>query len=717
MMLEGSFVRRFVVVAFGVVLFSSGLGPVPLVQGAERRPPPTIARDVQVQSTSAREARRDLTLPIRTNMLAISWDGAKGTAEIKTRTPGGRWSAWTPVELNDNGPDPGENAFDRQVTEPVWVGTADAIKVRVHGADGDVRDVKLHLINTLGNARSQGIVARVGGLFTSLFRSAPAAEPASAAPTYPGIIWRKSWGANESWRRSAPRYASSVELGFVHHTATENSYSASEVSAIIRGIYHSHVFGRGYDDIAYNFLIDRYGRIFEGRAGGIDKPVIGGHTAGMNSRTFGVALIGTFDRSSPPAAMTAALEKLLAWKLDVHHVPPTGKIQMTSAGSERYDPGTKVWMNRISGHRDAQATGCPGSRVYNNLNTIRGHVSAMGLPKIYVTERPGQVLRPDGDGIDDTFALKAWFSPKVNWRVTFSDVTGAVKKVYTGNSYSASVGWDGTDGTGLLGKTGIGSWKVEAWDSANRYATAASGRVYLIADHPDGTLLQSGTTRVFVEGGAAKSVSDEVAKSWFRTGETVLTGAQELARYGPATPLGWRDGTILKASDGGYHFVAGGIRHAFESLAVFGALGYKDVSAIPVSNATLTGIPSGPKITDQTVHPDGAVVTDPSGVAWVISGGQRHSTRFVNIRKSWYRDAEVVPATSADLALPSDGMLTFRPGTLFRSPDGRSWLASGGTRRQFADETIMGAMGYKTSSALWVSYLEAGTLPAGTRIG
>jgi hypothetical protein len=578
-----------------------------------------------------------------------------------------------------------------------------------------VRDLKLHLINTLGNARSRGVLARVGGFFATVFRSAPAVRPAEAAPGYPGVIWRRSWGANESWRKYPPRYAPNLEMAFVHHTATSNSYSASDVSAIIRGIYHHHVFGRGYDDIAYNFLIDRYGRIFEGRAGGITEPVIGGHTKGMNSRTTGAALIGTFDRVSPPAGMTSALERFLAWKLDVHHVPPTGKVLMTSAGSDKYAPGTKVWMNRIAGHRDAQATGCPGSRVYNNLNTIRGHVSAMGLPKIYVTERPGLLLRPDGDGAYDSFALKAWFSPKVNWRVTFSDVTGAAKKVYTGFSYAASVSWDGKDATGLVAKTGIGSWRVEAWDSAKRYATAARGTVYLVTDHPDGTLLQSGSTRVFVEGGTAKSVSDEVARSWFRTGETVLTGAQEMSRYGPATPLGWRDGTIVKSSDGEYHFIVGGLRRTFESPSVFTALGYTDASAIPVSDSPL--IPSGPEITDETVHPEGAVVSDASGVAWVISGGRRHSTRFLNIRRSWYRDAEVVPATEADMALPEGGTLTFRPGTLIRSPDGRLWIVSGGRRRQFVDATMFGLMGYKTSSILSVSYAEAGSLQAGPRIG
>jgi hypothetical protein len=713
-MLEGSFVRRFVVIAFGVVLFSTGLGPVPFVQGAERIPP-TVAQEISVQPASARVARRNLTLPIRANMVAVSWEGADGVAEIRTRTPGGDWSAWTPVDRSDIGPDPGEAVTARKVTEPVWVGTVDAADVRVIEAAGDVRNVKLHLINTLGNARPPSILGRFRGLFASIFRSAPAAKPASAAPAYPGITWRSTWGANESWRRNPPRYAPYLEMAFVHHTATSNSYSSSQTAAIIRGIYHYHVYGRGYDDIAYNFLIDRYGRIFEGRAGGIAEPVIGGHTAGMNGKTTGVALIGTFDSVSPPAAMTTALEKLLAWKLDVHHVPPTGKVLMTSAGSEKFKPGTKVWLNRISGHRDAQSTGCPGARVYNNLTNIRNHVSAMGLPKIYVTERPGLLLRPDGDGVNETFPLKVWFSPKASYRVTFSDVAGA-KKVITGYNYPASLAWDGKDGAGILGKTGIGSWKVEAWDSAKRYARVAQGKIYLVTGHPDGTLLLSGTTRIVIQGAAARSVSDDVAKSWFRSDEAVRTGSAEMQRYGIPTPLGWRDGTILKKSDGTYHFVVGGLRRAFESASLYAALGYQDASAIPISDTALTAIPPGPDITDDTVHPEGAVVSD-KGVSWMISGGQRHNTRFPSIRRSWYRDAEVVQATPADLALPEGPGLAYRTGTLFRSPDGRWWIVSGGARRQFADTTILGAMGYRTSIFPTVSYAEAGTLAAGPRIG
>src|SRR5205085_3816948 len=121
-------------------------------------------------------------------------------------------------------------------------------------------------------------------------------------------------------------------------------------------------------DIAYNFLIDKYGQIFEGRAGGIDKPVIGAHTGGFNYESTGVALLGNFSTARPTTAMISALTRLLSWKLDLHYVPPIGRVRMiTGTNNPRYARGTPVWFNTISGHRDAQPTACPGAYAYAKL--------------------------------------------------------------------------------------------------------------------------------------------------------------------------------------------------------------------------------------------------------------------------------------------------------------------------------------------------------------
>ena len=76
--------------------------------------------------------------------------------------------------------------------------------------------------------------------------------------------------------------------------------------ALLRGIYAYHVEGRGWRDIGYNFLVDRFGRIWEGRYGGVDKAVVGAHTLGYNEVAFAMSAIGNFDIAQPPQAVINA---------------------------------------------------------------------------------------------------------------------------------------------------------------------------------------------------------------------------------------------------------------------------------------------------------------------------------------------------------------------------------------------------------------------------
>src|SRR6185436_11332750 len=153
----------------------------------------------------------------------------------------------------------------------------------------------------------------------------PAAGAADAASAKPVIYSRAAWGANESLRRGAPSYGQ-VQLGFVHHTVSANNYTAAQVPAMIRGIYAYHVQSNGWNDIGYNFLIDRFGRTWEGRAGGMDKAVVGAQTLNYNSWSMGVSAIGNFDVARPTQAMTNAFKRVFAWKLALSGLPATGTV-------------------------------------------------------------------------------------------------------------------------------------------------------------------------------------------------------------------------------------------------------------------------------------------------------------------------------------------------------------------------------------------------------
>ena len=115
----------------------------------------------------------------------------------------------------------------------------------------------------------------------------------------PAIVSRAAWGANESIRRAPPSYAPSVRFAIVHHTAGTNTYSRDEAAAIVRGIQLYHVRGNGWNDIGYNFLVDRFGTIYEGRYGGVDRNVVGAHALGFNTGSTGIALLGTYGDAKP----------------------------------------------------------------------------------------------------------------------------------------------------------------------------------------------------------------------------------------------------------------------------------------------------------------------------------------------------------------------------------------------------------------------------------
>jgi uncharacterized protein with LGFP repeats len=198
----------------------------------------------------------------------------------------------------------------------------------------------------------------------------PGHSESYAAPR-PRIVSRSSWGADESLREPGFLYTNSVKVAFVHHTASGNNYSCSQAPSVIRSIYRYHVVTNGWRDIGYNFLVDKCGNIYEGRAGGVDKPVVGAHTLGFNSDSMGVAVIGTFDTSAPSAEVLDGVAALSAWKLGLYGVDPRGRTYLESAGGNLYPKGVKARLNVISGHRDGYATDCPGAQLYGKLGTVR----------------------------------------------------------------------------------------------------------------------------------------------------------------------------------------------------------------------------------------------------------------------------------------------------------------------------------------------------------
>ncbi|MFF2960315.1 N-acetylmuramoyl-L-alanine amidase [Streptomyces sp. NPDC057963] len=228
--------------------------------------------------------------------------------------------------------------------------------------DGRTTPVGASVLPALSKGESEALGEAEAGL-------APGAQP-YIGPR-PRIITRKGWGADEKLRERAFVYTKSVKAAFIHHSATGNNYTCSQAPSVLRGIYRYHVKSSGWRDIGYNFAVDKCGNIYEGRAGGVTKAVLGAHTLGFNTNSMGIAVLGTFTASDPPAAAVNAVAKLTAWKLGLFGADPSGKVTLVSGGGNKFKKGTKARLNVISGHRDGFATECPGARLYKKLGSTR----------------------------------------------------------------------------------------------------------------------------------------------------------------------------------------------------------------------------------------------------------------------------------------------------------------------------------------------------------
>ena len=342
--------------------------------------------------------------------IGVTWEHGEDLEEdqislkVRTRT-GEEWSAWEDLEYHDeHGPnaDSAEGRASRPGTEPMFVGDVDDVQVEA-STDGTTLpdDLSLALVDP-GTARgteteapaeqsdADGTAAYEQNYADrdelmqadGLSLSAASTRKTAAKPT---IFSRAQWGADESIRnKSALRYGS-ISAGFVHHTVNANDYTEAQVPAILRSIYAYHVKSRGWSDIGYNFLVDRFGRIWEGRFGGIDKPVVGAHTLNYNDYAFAMSAIGNFDTVQPPDVMLRAYGALFAWKLSLHGVNPASVSQKVGRST----------FPAINGHRDAGSTACPGRYLYAKLPVIRQYASsAAPVAPVPPTVQPIEVSAP-----------------------------------------------------------------------------------------------------------------------------------------------------------------------------------------------------------------------------------------------------------------------------------------------------------------------------------
>ncbi|MGI5952113.1 MAG: N-acetylmuramoyl-L-alanine amidase [Brooklawnia sp.] len=333
--------------------------PVELVEAAGELPDAVYA---MASATTAAEV----------NIIGISWDTLQQDAEasVYLRTSEGEgWGGWQPYETEQL-----SDEADRVGSDPIVVlGAGVEVQAAVTFGEVSPADATLLVVDPLQveadelateDANGDQLVTRTS---TSDDNQATTAgitriNAPQAATNMPVIYSRADWGADESQMKWTPQHGS-VKGVVVHHTAGGNGYTAEQVPGIIRGIYYYHAVTLGWGDMGYNVLVDTYGRLWEGRAGGLSNAIVGGHALEWNSSTFGISVLGNFSLVQMPQASMDAMARAIAWKFGIHNVSPTGSM---SVGG--------VTKPAIIGHRDVASTECPGNYMYPRLGELRTQV-------------------------------------------------------------------------------------------------------------------------------------------------------------------------------------------------------------------------------------------------------------------------------------------------------------------------------------------------------
>jgi len=521
--------------ALVVPVVSVGAAPHAVKPSVERVPMPAAQQVSTVAGATASEgsaAVQDAGAQLAESVLTRDTDGAdvvgvgfpdaasaKGvTVSVRSKVDG-HWGSWNDAGVSESAPDPGsaEAAQAKVATEPVGVTGSQQVQIRVRAAKPGTRLDRLQATFVDGGTSAAD----------SSVASTPAAT-AGAAAVKPEIITRAQWGADESLRNCSPDYVDKVKGAIVHHTVNSNTYSAEQAAGLVRGIYAYHVNGNGWCDIGYQFLVDRFGRLYEGRFGGDFRNVVGAQAQGFNMQSFGISSIANHDpntsgAAAPSAAVLTAIGKLIGWKSWLNGWDPATSVSYTSAGSSRWPEGTVITKPRVSGHRDFNLTSCPGDLMFNKLSTIRStatssykagmtavasEVSATSVVETY-TRPSGTSFSLSGRGFGHGRGMSQYGA----YGAALSGLTRdqILAFYYPGTTRSTAIG----NPTVRVNLTALGSSSTQLVTSPNLVITDGSRTGSLFAENSDGSLRErwrvvadgTGLTLQWLQSGTWRSTS------------------------------------------------------------------------------------------------------------------------------------------------------------------------------------------------------------------
>ena len=307
------------------------------------------------------------------SVVGLTWSGERDiVAYVRAQREDGSWSEWYQMDPAANTGDEAQAAEGKQGTDPIYVERTNRIQVSTGNVDlledGRTESDAPTTANDLEAVFIDGGEGTVAGDIN------PVAE--SYAAGMPQVVSRAAWGARSATQE--PYYTEPTKAITVHHTAGSNNYSEAEAPGIVRGIQAYHM-GMGWGDIGYNALVDKYGNIYEGRAGGLDRGPMGAHVGSFNDNTWGISMLGNYEAAQPTPDSIKAMGDMIGWKSAQAGINPLGNTQLTASGyysGSKFAAGQTATFPTINAHRDFHYNSCPGQYLYNQMGAIRTAAAA-----------------------------------------------------------------------------------------------------------------------------------------------------------------------------------------------------------------------------------------------------------------------------------------------------------------------------------------------------
>jgi uncharacterized protein with LGFP repeats len=572
--------------------------------------------------------------------------------QVRVRDAEGQWGSWTEVGTEDAEQDLGavSDEVARGGTAPVWTGPSTGVEVELVTRSGAAPiDVQLDLVDP-------GTSAADAYLETPEIQ-----DTADAAMALPPVFSRAQWGADERIRTWDPEYAPTIKAATIHHTADSNDYTADDVPAIMRSIYRYHTVSRKWGDIGYNVVADKFGRLWEGRYGGLASTVIGAHAGGFNTSTFGVSMLGNYDVAVAPQVMLDAVADIIAWKLSLYGVDPRGTTQLTSGGggTSRYAAGAVVTLPTVFAHRDVGSTACPGRYAFARMDDVRSRVAAQvdihmtAIERRYAADsglRAALGAEKSGERFGDGYAWREYARGRLYWSTTTGVklVRGDILTAYLEAGGPAALGAPATD-EGVAGQ----------WGAFNHFAKDAS--IYWTAD--TGPQLVRGAIR-----GEWLAMNAEWGMGFPTGAEVAVSGVPG------AVKQVFTGGTVYWSASTGAHALRGGIASAWSAAGGVSKLGLPTTGEVSAPSGgvtqdfsrgyTVTWTPGGTRLVAGAIRD-----------AWLASGGARGVLGMPRTNEA------STPDPGGRFSEFAGGTVVWTPSAgavVFTGPIGTRWAAAGG---------------------------------------